>query len=413
MSNYIYDTSALLNGAYLERDGKDFHFITPVVLKEIENIKTSASKDEAIKAAAREFVRYYRRYNHDFVFISYSEKEIEKIKRKHAQILNNNNDSTIICYALRLIAQTNDLVILVTSDMLMYEIACALGIAVQYYEQKKKEIEEEYTGWKIVHPTNEQFVSLYTNPKENIFNCLTNQYVELFEDDVLKDLVVWTGEKYESVKWQNIRNPYTQEIVKPRNSEQKMLMNLLQNKKIPVKISSGKFGSGKSYVTLMYALDEISKGRFDKIIFIKNNLEAKGSGKLATLPGGVVDKLLPWLMQISDIIGEDLFNQYLNEGVIEPVHLSGIRGRTFKNAIIYADECENFMKSNLQLLISRVGEGSEIILCGDMKQNDYRNPEDSGFLYAIEKLKGNNMVGIVKLIKTERSPIAALADRLD
>lgn len=118
-------------------------------------------------------------------------------------------------------------------------------------------------------------------------------------------------------------------------------------------------------------------------------------------------------MQISDIIGEDLFNQYLEEKIIEPVHLSGIRGRTFKNAIIFADESENFLKTNIQLLISRVGENSEIIICGDQRQNDYRNPEDSGFLYAIDKLKGNSNVGVVKLIKTERSPIAALADYLD
>lgn len=192
-----------------------------------------------------------------------------------------------------------------------------------------------------------------------------------------------------------------------------MYLDLLQNKDIPVKLCVGKFGTGKSMLALNYAIHEVQIGRFDKIIFVKNNLEVKGAGKLGTLPGGEIEKMAPWLRQIEDHIGPQAFEEMINNGQIEPAHLSSIRGRDLKNCILLVDEAENLLASNIQLLLGRVASNTEIIFCADVKQCDYANEKMSGIPKLIERLRGNRLFGMIKLIKTERSEVAALADLLD
>jgi predicted ribonuclease YlaK len=112
---------------------------------------------------------------------------------------------------------------------------------------------------------------------------------------------------------------------------------------------------------------QLQQGKFDKIVFVKNNLDVKGAGKLGILPGDEIDKQYPWLRQIEDHLGPQLFEQYLNEGKIEPAHLSTLRGRDLKNCLILVDEAENLLTTNIQLLLGRVAEGSQIIFCADVK----------------------------------------------
>lgn len=192
-----------------------------------------------------------------------------------------------------------------------------------------------------------------------------------------------------------------------------MYLDLLQNKDIPIKLCLARFGTGKSFLALNYALHEVQTGRFDKIIFVKNNLEVKGAGKLGTLPGDTISKLYPWLLQIEDMIGIEKFEEYLDNGQIEPAHLSSLRGRDLKNCCIVVDEAENLLTSNIQLLLGRVAEGSEIIFCADVKQCDYYDEKMSGIPRMIERLYGKQLFGMVKLLKTERSKVAAMADLLD
>ena len=99
---------------------------------------------------------------------------------------------------------------------------------------------------------------------------------------------------------------------------------------------------------------------------------------------------------------------------LEIEHLGWIRGRSFSNAIIMCSEAENLTKQHVQLLIGRVGKGSNLWLDGDFKQVDSKIfEENNGLRIAIEKLKGNKLFGYVNLEKSERSETAALADLLD
>lgn len=119
---------------------------------------------------------------------------------------------------------------------------------------------------------------------------------------------------------------------------------------------------------------------------------------------------------IADILGGfDELDMYLKTGQIEALPLALCRGRNLENCCVIADEVENFSsKKNFQLLIGRIAKGSELILLGDARQTDVKHKEKMMGINAVVKaLKGHPKFGYVKLIKTERSEVAAMADLLD
>lgn len=405
---YFADTSALINGC-----AKDYEkiWVCPLIAAELEHIKTNINKDEHTKYLARQLVRDIL-FNEKYEISHPSEKKINSFI-KHHPTLSDINDHKILAAAALLKQSTNEELTFITSDGALYLIAYSLGfnINVKFYEPKIEK-EEEYCGWKKIHPTEDELVSLYSEPSKNILNANINEYCEIYEGEELKDILRWTGEKYTTLKYQNFTSALGEKI-RPRNLEQKMYLDLLQNKDIPVKMCIGHFGTGKSKLALDYALNELKSGRFDKIVFVKNNLEVKGAGVLGTLPGDEISKQYPWLRQIEDHVGIQKFEEYLESGMIEPAHLSSLRGRDLRSSCIIVDEAENLLDKNIQLLLGRVAEGSEIIFCADIKQCDYKDEKMSGIPKTINRLKGNKLFGLVKLIKTERSNVAALADLLD
>ena len=150
------------------------------------------------------------------------------------------------------------------------------------------------------------------------------------------------------------------------------------------------------------------------VVFVKNNIQVKDTKDIGALPGEELDKMMPWLKQIEDHVGPFTFEDMLNQNIIEPVHLGYIRGRDIKNSIIFCDEVENMTRQHIQLLIGRVSSRSELWLAGDLKQTDGINFEkNSGIQALIQGLTGEPLFGMVKLMKSERSKVAALADKLD
>ena len=407
MVYHFLDTSAVLNGALTKYNTC---YISPLVLTELEHIKAAVNKDETVKYQARDAVRQIIESEHIYYTI-YPQKKIEKLLKKY-NYLSNINDHYMICEAEILGQDINAEVYFITSDGAQFLFAEKMPHlkAIFYFDSKKNII--DYTGWNEYHPSDSELVTLYSMPHNNTLNCINNEFAKIYEGNDLKDVLFWTGAEYRNLKYKEFTTTLGEKI-KPRNLEQKMYLDLLQNKDIPVKLCIAKFGTGKSYLALNYAIHEVQTGRFDKIVFVKNNLEVKGSGKLGTLPGGEVEKQMPWLRQIEDHIGIDAFEQMLKDGQIEPAHLSTLRGRDLKNCIILVDEAENLLTSNIQLLLGRVAKNTEIIFCADVKQCDYKDEKMSGIPQLIQRLKGNKLFGMVKLIKTERSDIAALADLLD
>ena len=203
--------------------------------------------------------------------------------------------------------------------------------------------------------------------------------------------------------------------IKPRNIQQQMALDMLYDTDTTIDILTGRFGSGKDYLMCAAATDLLEKNKFDKIVYVRNNIEVKDSKPIGFLPGSYNEKLMPFAGPLADHLGGvEGLNMLISRGQLEIVHLGFLRGRDIKNSIIISSEAENMTKEHIQLLIGRVGEGSVLWINGDFKQRDAAIFEkNSGLMTAVHKLKGNPLFGYVRLLKTERSETAALADLLD
>ena len=407
MIKYWADTSALLHQ-------KDFInseelAISTITLQELEHIKTTSDNDQ-IKFQARELVRTILSASKVRIVASNNHK-IDKLLKRYP-FLNNINDHRIICSAELCAAEQHAEITFITNDALQYLFATQMPHLKAIYSLGEKQESDEWSGWNNYYPDEEQMTSLYAKPTINVLNCKTNEFAKIYEDNKVKDVLFWDGHEYRQLKYKEFTAP-TGERISPRNLEQKMYLDLLQNDNIPIKLCIGRFGTGKSMFAETWGTHQLQMGKFDKIVFVKNNLDVKGAGKLGILPGDEIDKQYPWLRQIEDHLGSQLFEQYINEGRIEPAHLSTLRGRDLKNCLILVDEAENLLTTNIQLLLGRVAEGSQIIFCADVKQCDYKDAKMSGIPRLIERLAGNPLFGMVRLTKTERSAVAACADALD
>jgi PhoH-like ATPase len=322
-------------------------------------------------------------------------------------------DGRIIAEAILLRDTTNEEICFWTADYNMKLFAEAEKFHVNFIDQKHPTDEELWCGWGKYYPSSEQMSNIYLNRNVNILGATVNEYCSIYEGTELKDIQRWDGNTYLNLNYKSFKSTLGSKI-EPRNTEQKMLFDLLQNREIPIKLCLGRFGSGKSYLMLAHALNLVQKGEFDRIVFVKNNIQVKDTKDIGALPGEELDKMMPWLKQIEDHVGPFTFDDMINQNVIEPVHLGYIRGRDIKNSIIFCDEVENMTRQHIQLLIGRVSSRSELWLAGDLKQTDGINFEkNSGIQALIQGLTGDPLFGMVKLMKSERSKVAALADKLD
>lgn len=277
-------------------------------------------------------------------------------------------------------------------------------------------MEELYNGFREFRFENEEeMASFYSNLSINTLGLLTNEYCLLYSpENVLVDKIKWNGSKNEAISYKNVSNDFIGKV-KPRNVQQELAFDMLQNNDITIKVLVGGFGTGKDFTMISNAIQLLKAEKYEKLIWVRNNIEVRNTNPIGFLPDGMKEKLLPFAMPLADHLGGLAgLEMYVNQGKVEIQHLGFIRGRDIKNSIIYCSEAENMTKEHIQLLIGRVGEKSALWLNGDFKQVDDKVfEENNGLRIAIDRLKGNKRFGVVRLIKTERSETAALADLLD
>lgn len=243
-----------------------------------------------------------------------------------------------------------------------------------------------------------------------------NEYVivrDLLEKPI--DYYIFRNGKLERIdKYPVIGNTFTGQM-KPRNPEQYCALDLLRREDIPLKVITGRFGSGKTMACTIAAIDAVMAGKFERVIFVRNNVQVKDTDQLGALPGNADEKTLPYLMPFADHCGGiEGIQQLTAQGKLEVIPLAFLRGRSIRNSIIYSMESENLTRQHIQLIMARVDTGSQLWMDGDTKQRDRAIFESSqGLETMIAHLRGEPLFGYVHLIKTERSPVAALADLLD
>lgn len=242
-----------------------------------------------------------------------------------------------------------------------------------------------------------------------------NEYVLLAnKDGEVCDKYVYQNDELHKLAWTPITNHITG-VIKPKNIEQELAIDMLQDKQSQVKLLTGCFGSGKDFLMINEALDRLTKGDFDKLIWVRNNIEVRGVEKLGALPGDVYDKVVNFAMPLADHLGGmEILESFIAKGQIEVAHLGYMRGRDIRHSLIYVSEAENLTTKLCQVLISRLSEGSQLWMNGDWRQADKTMFEkDSGLVKMIERLTGNPLFGHVHLTQSVRSAAASLADLLD
>lgn len=203
-------------------------------------------------------------------------------------------------------------------------------------------------------------------------------------------------------------------VIYPRNDEQVCAIDMLLDSTKTIKLLTGSWGTGKTLLLVSAALNLLNSGAYDRIVWVRNNIDVKDTKDMGALPGEALDKLLPYLGPFIDHVGEDQVKSMIeNENlVVEPLQF--LRGRNFERTIIMCSEAENLTKEHIQLIIARAAEGSIIMFDADNRQRDKAIFEKSqGIETMIERFKGNKLFGYVHLIKAERSETAAMADLLN
>jgi len=325
-------------------------------------------------------------------------------------------DNKIIS-VLNQIYDTNNNVKALSNDLLFREKCNLLMIPCDKLEDNKSD-EGDYKGYKEITLDDNELASFYLN-KVNDFGLLINEYLIIRNSKgEIVDKQRWNGSQFFQVVIDSKKNKLdftNTEKIKPRNVQQELAFDLFQNRLINIKVIFGKHGSGKDLIMATHALSMIKQGVFDKLIFVRNNIEILGSNKIGYLPGSQDDKLMVYAMPLADHCGGiEGLTKLIDNGVIVLQHLGFIRGRDIKRSLIYCSEAENMTKEHIQLLISRLAEGSALWLNGDFKQvDDKLFKRNSGLKQVINKLKGNELFGCVELNVTERSKTAQLADLLD
>ena len=271
-----------------------------------------------------------------------------------------------------------------------------------------------YTGYCKLYLDEKQLSDFYSS-KTLPFELKNNEYL-IIEDEKGNAIDYYCNHngKIEKVLFPEIGNVYTG-IMKPRNPQQYCALDLLKNENIPIKLLTGTWGSGKSMACITAALEAVEKGKFNRIIFIRNNVQVKDTDNLGALPGTADDKMSPYLAPFADHCGGiEGIKDLVEKGKLEVIPLGFLRGRSIKNSILYSMESENLTKEHIQLIMGRIDEGSQLWMDGDLNQRDRASFEKSrGLEIMIERLQDEPLFGYVHMPKSERSPVASLADKLN
>ena len=410
---FFYDTCSLLNELHSAFEN-DLFYISSVTLEELENIKTSSSKDQDIKYRARQLLHLLFE-NKDKYKVVIFQKEWETAISNFSY-LSDNNDSKIIYSAFITDTGISFDLVFKTDDLCCAALAKQIGLTVETtYEQMKL---DNYTGFIEKTIPNEELVVFYSKSNletENHFNLLENQYlIAKDENGKIADSFKWKNGNYEQVLFPVLKTDMFG-MIKPKDEYQKLAIDSLLSNKITV--LRGPAGSGKSYLSFAALFQKLEKHEIDKIIIFCNTVATANSAKLGFYPGSRNEKLLD--SQIGNFLSSKLgdsvaVERFIAEGKLALLPMSDIRGydTTGMKAGIYITEAQNLDIELMRLALQRVGDDSICILDGDdQAQVDLSiyGGTNNGLRRVSEIFRGADFYGEVTLQKIHRSKIAELA----
>ena len=428
---YVLDTSVYLTNAdciYAFKNN-DIH----VPLKVFEEIDKHKKRQDAVGAQARKIIRIWDELRSTGSLDKgvRIRKGLGIVKSISAAGITSEDlpcdldmhvpDHLIIATALKAQRESTRKVTLVSRDINMRVIADAVGLESEdfYNNQVVDTSENIFEGCATVLVDDQVIDRFYE--KQSVYleeqNLFPNQYVMMVSS---------ANEKKTALgRYINKATPLQQLLksqkiwgIKPRNKEQQFLMDALMDPRVQVVTAIGKAGSGKTICAIAAGLEQTideSSQEYTRVI-VSRPVQPLGKD-IGFLPGTLEEKMSPWLMPIQDnlqfLMGNDkiTLDIYMQKGTIEIEALTYIRGRSISNAFIIIDEAQNLTTHELKTIITRVGEGTKIVLTGDVEQIDnvYIDATSNGLTHAVEKFKKFELASHVTLHKGERSKVATFA----
>ena len=194
-------------------------------------------------------------------------------------------------------------------------------------------------------------------------------------------------------------------------------LDILLDNEIGIISLGGRAGTGKSALALSAGLEAVLEKRLHKKVVIFRPLYAVGGQELGYLPGSENEKMSPWAQAVFDTLGalvsQQVIDEVIERGLIEVLPLTHIRGRSLHDSFVIVDEAQSLERGVLLTVLSRIGQGSRVILTHDVAQRDnLRVGRHDGVVAVVESLKGHPLFAHITLTRSERSQIAALVTEL-
>ncbi|MCK4690832.1 MAG: PhoH family protein, partial [Desulfuromonadales bacterium] len=318
-------------------------------------------------------------------------------------------------------------VFFITKDINLRIKADTIGMIAEDYQSDKISVDKLYTGATELLVSREavdQFYEMGHLELEEEFNA--NQGITLIDE---------TNPSHSAIGRYDLMNQRLTTLLRvpkegvwgihPRNREQQFAFDLLLNDDVQLVSLVGKAGTGKTLLAIAAGLLKTADESVYSRLLVSRPVFPMGRD-LGFLPGDVEEKLAPWMQPIFDNVELLLssvdeggrrkhgYRELIDMGLMEIEPLTYIRGRSIPRQYMIVDEAQNLTPHEIKTIITRAGEGTKIVLTGDPYQidNPYVDSASNGLIYAVERLKGQEIAGHMTLMKGERSPLAELAANL-
>ncbi len=439
--NYLLDTSVYLTDAdSIFRFGNHDIFIPLKVLEEIDKHK---KRQDSVGSNARRIIRTLDelRYSGDL------QKGIRLGKGKgivkvmsyaslSGAIFPPDLDIRIPDHVILATAkavqqeQPNRKMIVVSRDINMRVICDSIGMAAEDYitEKAAESSDQLYNGF-VEHLVDDQIIDRFYDGEDILIEedeieqpWYPNQFIMMVSNANEKKTALARFKSHHEPLKKIIHDKLPDWKINSRNKEQAFAMDLLMNPNIKIVSLIGRAGSGKTLMAIAAGLQQTiglrSENNHYSRLIVSRPVQPLGKD-IGFLPGTMEEKMLPWLMPIQDnlkfLMGDRTsLEMYMEKGKIEIEALTYIRGRSIANAFVVIDEAQNLTKHEIKTIITRIGDGTKIILTGDIEQIDniYVNETSNGLAHAIESFKQYPIAGHVTFRKGERSELATLASKV-
>ncbi len=324
------------------------------------------------------------------------------------------NDSRILAVARNLQAEGHDVTV-VSKDLPLRIKASSVGLRAEEY---RAELAITDSGW-----TGMSEVSLGGEAVDELFATDTVRDASAEGLPVHTGLVISSergsalGRVTPDGRIRLVRGDREAFGIHGRSAEQRIALDILLDPDVGIVSMGGRAGTGKSALALCAGLEAVLERRQHRKVMVFRPLYAVGGQDLGYLPGSESEKMNPWAQAVFDTLSavttRDVIEEVVARGMLEVLPLTHIRGRSLHDAFVIVDEAQSLERNVLLTVLSRIGQGSRVVLTHDVAQRDnLRVGRYDGVVAVVERLKGHPLFAHVTLTRSERSPIAALVTEM-